>query len=72
VAEGTNPFTALFSFFRSSPTPEPTSGAGDLQPDSEIERVFRNQAILRAHRLGRTLYDRIKAAKVMAVYPEGD
>ncbi len=70
VAEDTNPFTALFSFFRSSPTPEATPGAGDLQPDSDIERVFRNQAILRAHRLGRTLYDRIKAAKGMASYPE--
>lgn len=69
VADDPNPFTALFSFFRSSPRPEPTSGAGDLQPDSDIEQVFRNQAILRAHRLGRTLYDRIKAAKGMAFCP---
>ena len=60
--EDTNPFVALFSWFKPSEASSQSDFAVPLRPDTEAEKVLRSFALLEARRLCRDLYDSRKQA----------
>ncbi|HOW67437.1 MAG TPA: hypothetical protein P5186_27200 [Candidatus Paceibacterota bacterium] len=72
--EDVNPFAALWSFFfpRSASSEFDPDTAHMIRPDSSVEKVLRNQAILRARQECREIYTLFKQAHGMATMPDQD
>ena len=69
--EDVNPFSALLSLLRWDDNDAAKGEAGQVvRPDSEIEKVLRNQALFQARRSCRLLYDRFKKRLNMATEPD--
>ncbi len=68
-----NPFLALFSVFELFRSDMPETTAGEVPaPDSAIEKVIRNQALVRARHNCRTFYEMFKQTHQMPVMYEPD
>lgn len=65
VKEDINPFTALFSFFKSDKKPETKKSEG---PDDSYEKILRSQAIIAARDSCNTLYFTFKKAQRMPAF----
>ena len=55
-SEDTNPFIALFSWFKSSTDQGSSTITEPLRPDTEVEKVLRSFALLEARRFCRDIY----------------
>ncbi|MBI2451475.1 hypothetical protein HYV50_00175 [Candidatus Pacearchaeota archaeon] len=67
--EDTNPFSALFSFFKGEKKEEEKDLSKGIEPDNEYEKVIRSQAILSAREKCRRLYDTYKKVHGMPAFP---
>jgi len=67
-SEDSNPFFALFSFLFPEKKAPPKKSKG-IKPDSDAEKVLRNQAILEARWKCRKAYDDYKSANDMPKFP---
>ena len=70
TSEDTNPFSALFSIFSGwTDTGVAELGGGPrIKPDSKVEQVVRNQALLKARRECRKIYEFYKKAHGMPTF----
>ena len=59
-SEDSNPFVALFSWFKPSAEQNESTFKEPLRPDTEVEKVLRSFALLEARRLCRELYQKEK------------
>jgi len=59
-SEDINPFSALWSLFTGWGATEDTTDGTELKPDSMVEKVLRNQALLKARRDCRQFYNDFK------------
>lgn len=67
--EDTNPFTALFSLFKSEPKKKDKKSEESLpEKDNEYEKVIRSQAIIKARMECRKMYDLYKKANSMPTF----
>ncbi len=67
--EDTNPFSALFSIFKKERSKEEKKDlSAGIPADSEMEKVVRNQAILKARKECRKIYDLYKKAHNMPAF----
>jgi hypothetical protein len=68
----TNPFSSLFSIFKSSKSKEEKSEKKDfskgIPADNQYERVMRSQAIIKARKESRKIYDLYKKTHGMAAF----
>jgi len=68
--EDTNPFSALLSLFKKEEKKEviksDEKGPKKIEPDNDIEKVMRSQAIIKARQDCQKLYNNFKKAKGMA------
>ena len=67
-AEDTNPFSALWSFFKSDKKDEKKDLSKGILKDSNYEKIVRSQAILEARWACRRLYDSFKKAHGMPAF----
>jgi len=65
-----NPFTALFSFFKSEKKEEKKDLSKGIKPDSTRERVMRSQASIAAREKCFKVFDTYKKANAMPSYPD--
>ena len=63
--EDTNPFVALFSWFKSSEESSQSDYAVPLRPDTQVEKVLRSFALLEARRRCQELYDTKKQMLIL-------
>ncbi len=66
--EDTNPFSALFSFFKSKNKEEKKDNNKNIEPDSPNEKVIRSRAIIKAMEECRKFYGLYKRAHDMATF----
>ena len=65
-----NPFTALFSIFKTEKKKEKVDLSKGIKPDSTRERVMRSQASIAARQLCFKVFDTYKKANAMPSYPD--
>ncbi len=70
IREDINPFTALFSFFKSEKKDKKRDPVKEgIKPDSSIEKVIRSQAALQSRKITRKIYDGFKKINNMPTMP---
>lgn len=67
--EDTNPFSALFSVFKTEKKKKDKDLSKGIPKDSEYEKILRSQSILLARHKCRELYDDFKKAHDMPAFP---
>jgi len=68
-SDDSNPFSALFSFFKSDKSEKKDDDPDKLTPDSEFEKVLRSQTIIDSRKRCYRVYDLYKKAHKMASLP---
>lgn len=68
--EDTNPFSALFSFFKTEKKKEEWKTLDPIKPDNQYEQIIRSQAIIEAREKCFATFDTYKKAHGMPTHPD--
>ena len=67
--EDTNPFSSLFSFFKTEKKEDKFDPSKPIPDDSEIESVIRSQSVISSRKTCRKIYDNVKRVYNMPTLP---